>query len=150
MLEKLYENIGGRIKNWAKWTFIVEAITAIIAGISIMVADIELIVTALLVIFFGPIIAWIASWLLYAFGELVEKTCDNENNTKQILKILKGEPDSLLSRMPAKNVRDSIGENKQPSHNPTPIKKPAAVHSWLCSSCGKMRNNTPCEHCGKD
>ncbi len=26
--------------------------------------------------------------------------------------------------------------------------KPSSTHRWLCGSCGKMRTQTPCEHCG--
>jgi hypothetical protein len=33
MLEKLYENIGEKIKNWAMWLFILEAISAVVGGI---------------------------------------------------------------------------------------------------------------------
>lgn len=25
-----------------------------------------------------------------------------------------------------------------------------ATHRWLCDGCGKMREKTPCEHCGKE
>ena len=32
----------------------------------------------------GPIIAWVSSWIMYAFGELVDKTASNERNTQNI------------------------------------------------------------------
>ena len=71
-----FDNIGGKIKNWAKWIFIVEAIGSIITGISLMASasDIDdiLFMTGILTIFLGPIIAWVSSWILYAFGQLVE------------------------------------------------------------------------------
>ena len=72
MLDSLYKNIGGKIKNWAKWIFVVEAIGAIILGFVLMCAGKELMVYGLLVLVCGPIVAWVGSWLLYAFGELVE------------------------------------------------------------------------------
>ena len=72
MLDNLYENIGSKIKNWAKWIFIVEAIGAIITGVVLMATDEDLIVYGLLTLVCGPIIAWVGSWILYAFGELVE------------------------------------------------------------------------------
>lgn len=31
-----------------------------------------------------------------------------------------------------------------------PHETPVASHKWLCSSCGQMRSQTPCEHCGKE
>ena len=39
MSQNLYENIGGKIKNWSKWIFIIEAISAIIGGIVLMAND---------------------------------------------------------------------------------------------------------------
>ena len=72
MLDNLYENIGGKIKNWAKWIFIVEAIGAVMAGIALITTDDDLILAGLLTLFCGPIVAYVGSWILYAFGELVE------------------------------------------------------------------------------
>ena len=76
MFDKLYENIGAKIKNWAKWIFIIEAIGAVITGIVMMAnaSDIDDIFffAGLLTIILGPVVAWVSTWLLYAFGELVE------------------------------------------------------------------------------
>jgi hypothetical protein len=36
----------------------------------------------LLVMVVGPIIAWVSSWLLYGFGELIDKASDIERNTR--------------------------------------------------------------------
>lgn len=86
MLDSLYENIGGKIKNWAKWIFIVEAIGAVIAGLALAVNEDALYIFIAIV---GPIIAWVGSWILYAFGELVEDThamrkkmCCQDDETK--------------------------------------------------------------------
>ncbi len=68
----MYDNIGGKIKNWAIWIFILEAIAAIIGGIALIVNDNGLV--GFLTIVFGPIAAWVSSWLLYGFGQLVENS----------------------------------------------------------------------------
>ena len=68
----MYDNIGGKIKGLAKIMFIVEAIGAVITGIVLLATDDDLIFAGLLTLFCGPIIAWVSSWVLYAFGELVE------------------------------------------------------------------------------
>ncbi len=78
----MYDNIGGKIKGLAKATFIVEAIAAVITGIALMATDEDLIGYGLLVMLLGPIVAWVSSWLLYAYGELVDKACDIERNTR--------------------------------------------------------------------
>ena len=79
----MYDNIGKKIKNLATVTFIVEAIATVIIGLVFLIDwGIEDGWWALLLIFFGPFIAWASSWLLYGFGELIDKTCDIERNTR--------------------------------------------------------------------
>ena len=68
----MYDNIGGKIKSWAVWIFIVEAIAAIIGGIALIANDNGLV--GFLTIVFGPIAAWVSSWLLYGFGQLIENS----------------------------------------------------------------------------
>lgn len=70
MLDNLYSNIGARIKSWAKWICIVETISAIIGGIALMAEDEVL--YGLLCFVAGPIVAFVSTWLLYAFGEITE------------------------------------------------------------------------------
>jgi|GEM_PF-1092379 len=82
MLDNLYTDIGVKIKNWAKWIFIVEAIGAVIAGI-VLLAD-EFILAGLLTLVCGPIIALVSTWLLYAFGQLVDDTYAIRNQGKKI------------------------------------------------------------------
>ena len=77
----MYDNIGGKIKGLAKATFIVEAIATVITGIALMASDEDMIPVGLLVMVVGPIVAWVSSWLLYGFGELIDKTCDIARNT---------------------------------------------------------------------
>ena len=77
MLDNLYENIGGKIKNWAKRIFIVEAIGSIITAMALPNASgdpDDFILISLLIAIVGPIVAWVGSGILYAFGELVEDT----------------------------------------------------------------------------
>ena len=86
-MEGLYENIGGKIKSWAITIFVIEAIAAVISGLVLLFSDAAL--AGLLTIVLGPLVAWIGSWLLYGFGELIETNAANESNTREILKYLK-------------------------------------------------------------
>ena len=141
MFDNLYENIGSKIKNWAKWIFVIEAIGAVITGVVLLFTDEDLILYGLLALVCGPIVAYIGSWILYAFGELVEKTADNENNTRQILK-----------KLNEKSTDASITfiKNKEYGNKTTNTPQTASTHKWLCDGCKKMRTQTPCEHCGKE
>ena len=78
----MYDNIGGQIKGLAKAVFIVEAIAAVITGIALMASDEDMIPIGLLVMVVGPLVAWVSSWLLYGFGELIDKVCEIATNTK--------------------------------------------------------------------
>lgn len=70
----MYDNIGEKIKGLAKFFAIVLGIGLAILGGYIMSIDEELILPGLIVFIVGPLIAWISSWLIYGFGELIEKT----------------------------------------------------------------------------
>ncbi len=137
MLDELYKNIGVKIKAWAKWIFIVEAIAAIIGGL-LLIFDGEGLI-GFIILIAGPLVAWVSSWLLYAFGELVEKTVANESNTRNILKKLTEDPSSPFAKT-ASNTYTNISTNIN-----------TTTHKWRCDSCGNMkRTQTPCEFCGKE
>ena len=81
----MYNDIGKKIKTFAKVQFVIEAIAAIIVAIILWVDGPRASeVIGWIVFFVGPVFAWISSWVLYGFGELIDKTCD-------IKKILNGE-----------------------------------------------------------
>ena len=92
----MYNDIGGKIKGLAKAIFIFETFISIVMGFVFIIlaaqtpidvvainpsAPIIDIISGLLLIVVGPIVAWISSWLLYGFGELISKTCDIAENT---------------------------------------------------------------------
>ena len=79
----MYDNIGGKIKGLAKVIFIIEAIAAVIAGFALMSFGDDMIpIIGVLVIVVVPIVAWVSSWLLYGFGELIDKASDIERNSR--------------------------------------------------------------------
>ena len=69
-----YDNIGSKIKGLAQLAFAIEAIAAVITGIALMATHRTLILYGLLVLFIGPFLAWVSSWLLYGFGQLIENS----------------------------------------------------------------------------
>ena len=118
----MYDNIGGKIKGLAKTMFIVEAIGAVIMGIALLTTDDDFILAGLLTLFCGPIVAWIGSWILYAFGELVEDVRDIRD-----LKCLNKEQPKTKSIV-MQNMESSKQEPK-----PTICNK--------CELCGKESEN---------
>ena len=82
----MYTNISNKIKIVAKVLFIVVTILSVISGIAIM-TDEDFILSGVLTIIFGPALALVSSWLIYGFGELIEKTSKIETNTRNGAKV---------------------------------------------------------------
>lgn len=70
----MYDNIGGKIKGLAKTLSILGAIAIAILAIILLCSNDKLIPFGVLLLIFGPLFAWISSWILYGFGELVENS----------------------------------------------------------------------------
>ena len=97
-----------------------------------------LIILAPVVGIVGAFLSWVSVWTLYAFGELVDKTEENERNTAQILKLLE--------------IKKTVKTNPNPNltyqnHN---LQAPSSPHKWMCEHCKNMRSQTPCEYCGNE
>ena len=75
----MYSNIGGKIKGLAKVLFWLEAIASVIVGL-VLVEDTEGL--SLLLAIAGVLVAWVSAWFLYGFGEIIDKLCDIERNTR--------------------------------------------------------------------
>ena len=76
----LYQDIGKKIKILAFCSFIIEALGAIITGLIFLIdIGIEYAWWALLIIQFGPIVAFVGSWMVFGFGEIID-TLNQINN----------------------------------------------------------------------
>ncbi len=75
----MYDRIGSKIKVLAKVIFWVEAVVAVIAAL-VMIESTEGV--SLLLGMVGVLVAWVSSWFLYGFGEIIDKLCEIEKNTR--------------------------------------------------------------------
>ena len=94
--DRYFTNIGTKLKNWAKWIFIVEAVAALIAApitalcFWVMAIDsyyygFEYFLYGCLILLSLPIalaVALVSTWPLYAFGELVERVSSMDENVR--------------------------------------------------------------------
>ena len=149
MLDNLYENIGGKIKNWAKWIFIIEAIGAIITGLVLLCTDEDLILYGLLTLVCGPIVAWVSSWILYAFGELVEDVHAIRNKEGTVFEEkVKNEAEKK------RKIEGYNNEAKRKAEGYSRLKSAAnqTPHTTAkrCPYCGEIVNSKKCEMCGKE
>ena len=78
----MFDNIGGKIKLLAKIMFCIMAIGSVIGGI-VIISDgyDDVILVGVAVMLLGPLFAWVSSWFMYGFGELIEKTGEIARNT---------------------------------------------------------------------
>lgn len=85
----MYDNIGGKIKGLTKWVCIIGSIIMAISGIVCMGQGEDFIPVGILLLILGPVLCWISSWILYGFGELIEKISNieramSENGKSQV------------------------------------------------------------------
>ncbi|MDR1330170.1 MAG: hypothetical protein LBK23_11280 [Oscillospiraceae bacterium] len=82
----MYNNIGAKIKGLAKSIAWIDIISSIIIGIVLIVKGVDdewyvLIGVGIGVMILGALAAWVSSWFMYGFGELIEKTAETAKNT---------------------------------------------------------------------
>ena len=144
----MYDNIGGKIKGLAKTMFIVEAIGAVIMGIVLLATDDDLIFAGLLTLFCGPIIAWVSSWVLYAFGELVEDIHAMRNKHYPIAEEQANLETEEKAKQKEETTRNSPTKKAQKYINHG-IAPEYVGDGYTCPVC-KMSMDVliPCEKCG--
>ena len=65
-----------------------------ISGIALMAQDEDVMLIGLLVVIFGPVVAWVSSWILYGYGQLIENSdviaeAYKRKNEKQVKNVAK-------------------------------------------------------------
>lgn len=79
----MHKEIGKKIKKMAIVIFVLEAILFFIGAIILMAINNDLFLVGILMMIIGPLLAWVSSFILYGFGELIDKTSEIANNTSR-------------------------------------------------------------------
>ena len=140
-MNDLFSNIGGKIKAIAIGETVIGAIASVIAGFAMMATDVELFFAGLVVMVVGSLVAWISSFLLYAFGEIVDQLVEingklNAGGEKS------PEPMGVANLPPVKSYSSvNIQQTKPVQKTPT---------GWTCKKCGTTNQNGSicCKDCG--
>lgn len=74
----MYNDIGKKIKKFTKTIFIIQAVFYFILGIVLAFMLGELSILGILIGGILILFSWIFSWLLYGFGEIVDRICEIE------------------------------------------------------------------------
>ncbi len=95
----MYRDIGGKIKHAAYIMFAIQAV--LYAAVGIIGLSMNNI-AGFFILVFGILFAWISSWMMYGFGELIDKvssierSCVLEKTPKLTLRVLKKQRDEGL------------------------------------------------------
>ena len=76
----MYDKIGGKIKTLTKALTILGIVASVIYGIVLLSLGQ---VWGIIYILIMPFLIWAGSFVLYGFGELIEKVCNIEKNIRQ-------------------------------------------------------------------
>ena len=106
----MYEEIGKKIKWLAKVLFAVGAVLSVIIAVNMASSvDENQVALVFIVVFIGFVISWISTWLLYGYGEIIDKLCDIEENTRNPIVRVEQEPQSKKSDAQAKSWTCACG-----------------------------------------
>ena len=77
----MFENVSEKIKSVAYATAILGILTSVIGGLFLL-SDDDTMLIGLIVAGLGSLFSWIIAIFIYGFGELLEKVCVIEENTR--------------------------------------------------------------------
>lgn len=83
----MFDNIGDKIKGLAIFVTIVGCVVSLIFAISYWNASHFW--DGFLIFICGPLLSWVGSFVLYGFGELIEKTNRIEESNRKIQMLMK-------------------------------------------------------------
>lgn len=140
-----FDNIGGKIKNLAKWscwiTILLIWVAASIAFIALLIEEEEeLVLVPLIGAIVGPFLVWVGSWTMYAFGQFVEDI--HTMRTKESVQEIKSEyiQRSTTEKEPTMKAKKYTAEGIAPEYE---------GRGYICPSCHmSMDRIAPCERCG--
>lgn len=83
----VFNNIGKKIKGLSKFICWIGIISSIITAIVMFLLAwdwgyTEYTIIGVVVLIVGSLLSWISSFFSYGFGELIDKVCDIERNTR--------------------------------------------------------------------
>ncbi len=128
----MFKNIGKKIKVLAVilcWigitASVIAAIVMIFQAMDSYYFDDMYIVSAIIVLLVGPLLSWVASFFMYGFGELIDKTCVIAKNTEG----LRDKPVPAPIQMPTPVVAPApmpvVAPTLVPASAPAPAPVPA-------------------------
>lgn len=83
----MFDNIGSKIKAFAKGVFIVETISGILSGVGLLIGNgWDSAFWAILIIVASPFVAWASAFLIYGFGQLIDNSDKLVANSNKLVR----------------------------------------------------------------
>ncbi len=127
----MFSNIGGKIKKLASVTCWILIIASVIGGLAMIITGADMyggegfILGGVIILIVGPLVAWVSSFVLYGFGQLVQ-------NSDKVVVLMGGEIEEAPASSPIKN----IGAMFEAANAEAPAKeKPVYVLSVELPAC---------------
>ena len=83
-----FNNVGTKIKSFTKWycwvSIIISWVAAVIGFFAGFADDDTIFITLISIVAAAvmPFIIWVSSWMMYGFGELIERAINIDRNTR--------------------------------------------------------------------
>lgn len=141
----MFDNIGSKIKNLAQGVCFIGIACSVICGISFLAIDEDLFLVGLLVAVIGALCSWLGTFLLYGFGELIERVTSIDEKMKGSTPPVYEEPSTFYVRTPA--PAPSVPDPRPAASSSSP----ALDKVWYCGYCGTQNTNisAQCKGCGR-
>ncbi len=133
----MFENIGEKIKIVATIATVIGIIFSIISGLALIIE--EEIFPGLATMIVGSLVAWIGSFILYGFGEIIEQLTEANANSKKLYALLQNQTNTITK----------ISTTEKPASEKSTEKSASDRHLWRCDNCGKLVDSHPCPFCNK-
>lgn len=132
----MFENIGGKIKTWAKICTIIGFVLSVIITMICWANELKF-GLGVIILIVGCFISWISNLTLYGFGELIETNAQIAQNTYSLMRIttsqssiLQGISKTQQKYMLPKNIVSHTQKNFLPDNidtRPEDIRNPLSL-----------------------
>ncbi len=152
--EKLFDNVGKKIRKISIYGFYTGSVLFVIAALAIWVAAENSFWIGMAVLAGGVLLFWLTSLCGYAFGELVQNTADM--NRRMSVLINRIQPGTEKNPAPEETIEKKDRPQAVYDHNEASYAAGASERNksipddnWVCPNCGKSnyRYNSRCS-CG--
>lgn len=148
----MFSNIGGKIKGVAVAEAVIGIIASIVVGFVLIYNSSRSNPTAGLgwvIMIGGSIVSWLNSFILYGFGELIEKTSEAKAEIHNIYEMLSKHKSHPITNN--ENDLHLFQEQRPAFSTPIPETKHSSSRSgWKCKECGHSNETfrQMCQICG--